>query len=655
MKRLLLPIFVLITTLGFAQDVATVNKITKDTIAIKWIPATFEQLVKISNGATISRAVSENPTHFELVNFTGAKTWTIAPTKERLKALGTSEEDEKFKTLLEPVIEGIKDKEQANFVVMTNVIENMVNPRFQSVVGNVLFDAEFDRSKTYVYKIEIKGLAPLYTFIDPKARTQFAQIEASLTLDKKKIVSIEWDSKAVADQSLGFYVEHSMDEPSDGEYLDKLPFIPFSTQFEVEDKNSSVTHEPLEGHYHYYRVHGLDAFGELSLHSKWEKIYVPLNIYAVPFIDTIKARETERIIEVSAALIKKNSNVEKWVLLRSVQKDKGYIEIESKPFSDSTVTFSITGKPSGDRFYYKIQLVNKDDSVSSMPYYFFTLDQEPPNPPSDLEGTIDENGRVNISWNAPSDNDIQGYRVFRANHKREEFIEQTTELNNVQNFSDTLALDNLTSEVYYFVQAVDENYNNSIPSDTILILKPDTIAPMAAAMKGIKVVDTSIVLSWENSQSSDLHRTWLIRNEVDTIALAMDQTSYTDTLIEAGNYYSYQLVCEDDQHNESRSQVFSQYYETGIRKALKGFNAEVDRTNKQVVLSWQVPHEEVYSYKIMRAKDDGTLTYLKSISDATVQSFTDKNVKAGRKYTYSINYMTMEGIQSVPAKQEVIY
>ena len=135
----------------------------------------------------------------------------------------------------------------------------------------------------------------------------------------------------------------------------------------------------------------------------------------------------------------------------------------------------------------------------------------------------------------------------------------------------------------------------------------------------------------------------------------MDQTSYTDYLIEAGNHYFYQLVCQDEQVNQSQSQVFRQYYETGIRKALKEFSAEVKRSEKQVVLSWKAPKDEVYSYKILRAKDDGKLTYIKSISDPSVLTYIDNNVSVGRKYTYSINYMTTEGIQSIPAKQEVIY
>lgn len=655
MKTLFILFLLLFARLGLSQDLVTVNKVGKDTISIKWLPSTYEQLVKISKGATISRAISDKPINFELVNFTNAKVWTIDPTSVQYNQLGASQQEQKFKTLLEPVIEGSTDKEQANFVVMTNVIENMVNPRFQSVLGNVLHDTDFDRSKSYVYKIEVKGLSPVYSFVDPKETTEYSSIDISLILDRKKTVSVEWDAKSVADQSLGFYVEHAIDKPKNGSYLDELPYIPFTTQFEVADKKATVIDEPLEGHFHYYRVHGLDPFGLPSLHSKWEKIYVPLSVHAVPYIDTIRANQRERIIEVSASLLKSNPNIKSWTLLRSQKKDANYIAIETKPYTDSIESFRVNGKPSGDHFYYKIQVVNKDDSVSSLPYYFFTLDQEPPTAPSELEGSINQNGIVSINWTAPVDDDIQGYRVFRGNQKREEFIEKTTELNNVLSFTDTLALNNLTSEVYYFVQAVDLNYNNSTPSDTLLLLKPDTIPPMAAAMKSIKTVDTTLIISWENSKSSDLQRTILIRNNTDTIPLALDQTIYTDNGIEAGNHYSYQLVCEDEQANKSQSQVFSQYYETGIRKPLKKFSAEVVRSEKQVVLSWQAPKEQVYSYKILRAKDDGKLTYIKSITDPSVQTYIDKNVSVGRKYTYSINYTTTEGIQSIPCKQEVIY
>lgn len=655
MKTLLLFIG-LISFTAQSQDLVVVSKITRDSISIKWLPNNYAQLELISKGATISRVVSDEQSNFESINFAGAKKWQITPSQERIDLLGNSEEDEKFKVLIEPILNGTTDEEQQNFAMLTATVENMVNPRFQIVLGNIIVDTDFDKKATYVYRIEIKDVPTAYVFVDASQETFYSQIpEYTLSLDRKKTVMVEWNSNAVEKEALGFLIEHSMDKKREGNYLTDLPHIPFKTQFEAEDKKATVIDNPEAGHFHFYRVHGLDPFGQPSLVSEWKSIYVPLLINAHVQIDTIIAKSTEREITVSAALFDKKAHIKSWELLRSEQKDSGFEVIETKSYSDSIASFTVNGKPSGDHFYYKIQAINKDDTVTSLPYYFFTLDQIPPVPPTELNGTVDSTGIVRLNWTASTDDDIQGYKVFRGNQKREEFTEQTTSLSTKLNFVDTLALDNLTSEIYYFVQAVDLNFNVSTQSDTVLLLKPDTIPPMPAVIHDTKMVDTSIVISWVNSDSEDLAKTILIRNHLDTIPLNSGQSEYTDFDMLPARYYTYQLLTEDKSKNQSYSQEVGQYYETGYRKPLKGFVVTVDREEKLISLVWNAPPEKVFSYQIFRAKNDGKLGLLKTIADPKELQFTDKQLSIGTKYTYSIKYVNMEGIHSLPAKQEIIY
>lgn len=654
--RTFLLLIVLVSFNAYSQDLVVVSKVTDDSISIKWLPNNFEQLVLITKGATISRAISDKPLNFELVNFTNAKQWQITPTKNRVKELGASEQDEKFRTLLEPILEGSNSKEQQNFAMLTTTIENMVTPHFQAVLGNILVDTDYDKSKTYVYKIEIQNLPTSYIYVDAYQNTFYSEVpEFSLSLDRKKTVMVQWNSNAVQKESLGFLIEHSMDEQIEGSYLNELPHIPFKSQFEKEDKKSNVIDNPEQGHWHYYRVHGLDPFGHPSLISEWKRIYVPLLINAHIQIDTIIAKSTEREIAVSAAILGKKANIDSWVLLRSEQKDSDYQIVGRKPYSDSLATFTVNGKPSGDHFYYKIQAINKDDSLSSLPYYFFTLDQVPPVPPTQLNGSIDSTGIVFLNWTASIDDDIRGYKVFRANQKREEFTEQTTELRTGLEFVDTLALDNLTSEVYYYVQAVDMNYNVSSQSDTILLLKPDTIPPMAAALQRVKMVDTSLVITWANSDSEDLARSILIRNHVDSIQLTVEQSEYTDFDLVAARHYTYQILTEDKSKNQSYSQEVGQYYETGYRKPLKGFIVAVDREENFISLIWNAPQDNVFSYQLFRSKNGGKLGLIKTISNPKELQYIDKQLSIGTKYTYSIKYVNMEGIHSIPVNQEIIY
>lgn len=655
MRVILISIF-LVGFHALSQDLVMVKKVTADGVLIKWLPNNFSQLVLLSKGATISRAISDQPTNFQLVNFTNAKQWTIEPTLQRANALDTTQEHQKFKLLLEPILDNAADKEQQGFAMLTTTIENMVNPRFQFVLGNALLDSEADKTTSYVYKVEIKGIPTSYIFVDASQKTSYSAIpEFSLALDAKKTVMIEWNSNAVQKEALGFLVEHSMDTQKEGAYLSKLPHIPFKTQFELADKKANINDDALEGHWHFYRVHGLDPFGAPSLVSEWKSIYVPLLIQAHVQVDTVFAKSTERIVNVSATLLKKNANIQTWSLLRSEQKDTGFEQVASKPYTDSMATFSVASAPSGDAFYYKICAINKDDTVSSLPYYFFTLDQERPDAPTALSGAVDSSGIVRLAWIASPDLDIKGYRVWRGNAMREEFIERTTSLSTKLAFVDTIALDNLTSEIYYFVSAVDLNYNNSISSDTVLLLKPDTIAPMAAALKSVSIQDSVLVIAWANSDSEDLAKTTLLRNGVELAVLSKNQSSFTDSEVQMGQQYTYQLICEDKSANQSRSQEVGQYFETGYRLALRGCVAKVNREEKRVEISWEAPKEAVFSYQLFRSKNGSKLSYLATLSDPNQLQYTDKQLAIGNKYTYSIKYVTADGIHSLPATMEIIY
>ena len=104
-----------------------------------------------------------------------------------------------------------------------------------------------------------------------------------------------------------------------------------------------------------------------------------------------------------------------------------------------------------------------------------------------MEGLIDSNSVAKITWTAPNDKDLQGYRVFRSNSLKEEFVEKTTKPDLTTTYLDTLDLNNLTSEVYYFVRAVDQNYNNDENTEPILLLKPDTIPPVPGVIKAYEV------------------------------------------------------------------------------------------------------------------------------------------------------------------------
>lgn len=644
-----------------SQNIVLVSKVSKDSISIKWLPSNFDQLKSVATGATIYRVESSKLSDYTSVDFTNGKKWTIEPTEARYNSIDESTETgEKYKTLLSPIYDSGNSDELENFAFGTALIENIINPNFQYILGNINVDKDFEKNKSYVYKIEIKGLASQYMFVDSKSITSYLEInDLSLSLDKKKVVDIEWSSDLYSKEAFGFDIEHSIDKIKEGEFLDDKPYLPFKSEFEKKDKKSLIRDNAEPGHFHYYRVHGRDMFGHKSLVSEWKKIYVPLLINAWVEIDTIYAGKNNRSIK---GLVHSNGsklNVEKMELYRSADRDKGYELINSVDFNDSLYSYEIDEKETGDHYYYKLSAINKDDTVSSVPYYFFTLDQKPPTPPSGLIAKIDSNGIVKLNWTKSIDDDIKGYKVYRGNAKNEEFIEQSISLSKELTFTDTLALDNLTSEAYYFLRAVDLNYNQSAPSDTFLLLKPDTIAPVAASIKNVELVKSYFEITWINSGSSDVKNNFLlsfIGNTTDTVyTWNGDTTALMDSSMKAGQNYTYQIITVDNSGNISTSNKFNRFFEPGFRDSLNNFNAVVNIPKKHIHLSWQKPNDDVYSYQIFRGKEGGKILSLKTIANPDQNNYSDSTVKINNKYTYTVKYVNQSGIHSIPARIEIVY
>jgi len=656
-----LVLFCTLINFSFGQDFTLISKVDKDSISIKWIPANFESFVKMTKGVKIFRVESNIEKDFEQIDFSQSKIWEISPTEARFNQLSSSNPvEDKQIVLLEPFILGDIHEDAKNFAFGTAIIENIINPNFQFIVGNIFVDKDDHKKKTYVYKIEIYDSKPLFIKVNASKKTNYSSIsDFKLSLDKRKTVNIEWSYSLYEKEALGYDIEHSIDKKKGGDNLLDSPYLPFKSDSEIDDKNALIRDKAEPGHFHFYRVIGRDAFGQKALFSEWEKIYVPLLINAQVYIDTIYRNKKERIINGTVYSSAKKNNIDEIHLQRSVSRNKDFHTIESNKFNDSVLNYKIIEDKTGDRYYYRLISINKDDTVSSIPYYFFTLDQEPPSPPTSLNGTIDSNGVVSLNWLPSEDKDIRGYKIYRANTKKEEFVEKTTFLSLNLSFKDTISLNNLTSEIYYYAQSVDSNFNQSITSDTILVIKPDTIPPIPCIISDVKMEKTKLIIEWVNSDSKDFYQSKLIRkgiNSIDTIYTWKDTSNlYIDTNIVPEKNYSYNILTFDEVGNTSNSNEINRYFEPGFRKPIRNFKAKTVQNKKVILLSWDRPKDDLFSYKIYRAKLDGKLLPLKTIRDVNQLSFEDKNVMINNKYTYSIKYVNQEGIHSIPVKVEIIY
>ena len=546
-------------------------------------------------------------------------------------------------------------KEGRDFAFALAVLELTVSDALSSAVGCQL-TVNVEKGKRYGFRITVKGLAPVFAEVDADGITTYPAIaDFTAKIDRKNTIELTWTAKQYQSYGYAFQIEKSLDNPKPGTHLTATPYFPMRTEYEKADKQDFLRDEKLqEGKWHFYRLVGINYFGEEAYFSEWQKIYVPRHLNAEVYIDTVYADKQTRIVAGTAyRLSNEPMNLKAFVLLRSDKRDGTYTVVQEKTTTDTNFRFTVDMLKTGDQFYYKVAAVSVDnDSVYSTASYLFTLDQEPPSKPTGLTGTINEKGIVSLSWTAPSDNDLQGYRIYRANHKKEDFIERNTNLSTAATFTDTVQLNNLTPEVYYCVKAVDQNFNNSPFSDTILILKPDTIAPVAALLSTLVMQDSVIRLSWINSPSVDVKTNVLVRytgTVCDTLFHWSDtMTVFTDKKVLPGTSYRYATLTKDKAGNVSQGTPRQFYYEPGYRKALSGFKAVAKPEKKLIWLTWSPPAGELFSYQIYKANGEGKLTLLKTIEDPSVTSFEDKQVSSGKIYKYAVKYVLKSGIHSLP-------
>jgi hypothetical protein len=481
----------------------------------------------------------------------------------------------------------------------------------------------------------------------------FQQITSSIT------VEITWTAKTYEQFFFAWDIEFALDQPDSVRILNDQPYIPFSSEHEKPNTPNSFRHDDTQqGHWHYYRIVGYNHFGARVGKSEWQKIYVPERINAWLAVDTIYAENTSRIVKIIAHSDGNTSNIEGYRILRSTQRDWGFVQLNQIMSTEPKATFTLNDYSTGEAFYYIAEAFGSGDTIRSLPYYFFTLDQEPPDAPAELQGTIDSLGIVTLRWSAPQATDLKGYRIFRSNSLTSEPIEITKTLTVATQHLDTLRLDNLTRAVYYWVQAVDHNFNNSPQSAALRLLKPDTIAPIAPIIRAILVDSGQVQLHWTHSPSTDRAEFWLCRTctQKDTLLLSSDFNVLNhSTDAPAGISCTYTLTVTDSSGNSSTSLPYTYTYEPGYRAGVVNLQAQVDRNNRQILLTWEAPNEKVYHYEIYRATGRNKPKLYATLGDAQAISFTDRDLQANNQYTYVVKYVTNKGIHSLVVEIVVVY
>jgi chitodextrinase len=210
--------------------------------------------------------------------------------------------------------------------------------------------------------------------------------------------------------------------------------------------------------------------------------------------------------------------------------------------TDRTYT---TGNP-GMGFYLQGTANNSDFGFTSFTATDgSTTDTTPPSTPRNLPATAISSSRIDLSWNASTDNvAVAGYRVFRNNQQ----IATTTSAT----FSDTTAIPG--TPYTYAVSAFDAAGNVSAQSSPVLAqtsTQPDITPPSVPAnLQSSNATSTSLTVAWSASTDNVAVAGYQIFRNGTQVATTT-ATSYNDSGLTPSTTYAYTVAAFDSSGNVS--------------------------------------------------------------------------------------------------------
>lgn len=551
-------------------------------------------------------------------------------------------------------------KDKAGFEKMTYelmLLSCNFDKRFAMAAGLYQVDSTISNSKKYTYQFAVyttsKSINTNQLFsveVDASVLSSNKQINDLKVKSRNKICTVNWKATNYTNEYYGYNIYRSEDSVS-YKKINGNPLVFTRTEYE-KDKQFMLYKDtmPKTDKKFYYYIKGINLFGEEG---------DPSNIVTAISITPVNSRPTIdslNVIQNKVVQLKwKMENSEetklpkKYVLQKSETESAGYSSI----FESSTI-LSYSDKNVSKGSYYRIMAVlNNNDTIYSFSRYATIIDTVPPLIPTNFKAKVDKSGIVTLSWKKNTENDIQGYKLFKSNRPQDEFVQMNEKFITDSVSLDKLNLKTLSKNIYYKIAATDNNYNTSALSEYIEVKRPDTIPPQSPILVSVFQNTNGIIVKYILSSSGDIGKEVLLKKGENDIAfkefMAFSKKDSVgeiiDTLIDQGKTYAYKLQSIDEDGNVSYSRTLDFLFETGFRKKIKDISFTVDRTAKKIDLAWKYDEKNVEKFIIYRSKKDEKPTIIKTVEGNTLQ-FTDRTVNIGNVYEYRIKAALVNGAES---------
>ena len=466
-------------------------------------------------------------------------------------------------------------------------------------------------------------------------------------------VMLSWNYTLLKRFYNNYIVERSDDNGNTFKPLDDIPVANMSErEKDPSDRMFYMDSIPQNNKEYQYRIKGISSFGEIGPASAIVKGMGTKPLAHNPAITAAQLSQDEQTVTLSWEFPKEGMETLSHFELHRSHKLKGDYQVLIPTISKTKRTLEVRQLEGIN--YFTITAVGAHGTKRvSFPKMVQLTDAIPPAVPTELRGSIDSKGVVELQWKKNIENDFLGYRIFRANLEEEEFTQITVEPIAKNTFTDTVKVKVLNSKIYYKIQAFDKRYNPSDFSEVLMLKKPDLIPPTQPVFKTFKTENNKVELQWITSSSQDAVKTLIYRKEKAAQtpwqlagAIPIVERSFEDTAVSCGITYLYTMVTIDESGLESKPIVpLTITLPKGKIPEIDKLNAFVNSQERSIRISWKHNGSQVVEYSLFKAGEEEKLTLYKVLDGATA-TFIDTKLKINTAYTYGIQALFKNGSKS---------
>lgn len=392
----------------------------------------------------------------------------------------------------------------------------------------------------------------------------------------------------------------------------------------------------------YYRLRGKTPFDAYGPFSDTISIKIMPSLSGEPWITDIKELGNGKLVVSWETPEYKQENLKGFMLYSSKKYEGPYLDVYKTPIEKSA-RFTAVDAPSGYAYLRIGALDQFGRPYFSIPRLYQAIDSIPPSAPKGLAGLFDSTGVASFKWNYGKEPDLLCYQLLYSANAQSEYSLVTKGFIYDSTFTAKFPVNMLSSDLFFKVVALDTRYNTSKASESIKLIKPDTISPSAPVIF-VNYDSTGlarVALSPSLSNDIKLHHLFFeseggiaSKNELFKGVVKGDTSIALPMSIGKGKIY---CVAEDITHRKSISNSISVNIsannKSSEQEAFKAIAKPlVDEGAIQLIWDARVIKGDVMIYR----KDDVTPYSLIATVDSQKMTYSDRNVTINTNYSYKL-------------------